>query len=163
NTFAGSVVIDVNDGSSVAMHYLIFTGGEVGLWVHNHSTRFDALYLTAHHNADDGIRIEADADLTTVDHLTAYYNGGSGITIATGAVKVLNNPANGNGGDGCFFGGMNTAVVNNNVSHHNGADGFGFVMIGSATVNNDLAYNNGGNGFSTGYVGASMDYDIAHH
>lgn len=83
NTAAGAAAIEVSDGDFITLKYLTLTGAQTGLWVHNGSSTFNAVHLTAAWNTEEGFRIESDTPFKISDSLAnnnkfGFYLTGSG-------------------------------------------------------------------------------------
>jgi len=114
NPYADSTNIELNEADYVTLEYLTLTGGQRGLWVHNGSTNFSGDHLTVTNNAGDGLRIESDADFTSLEQITATSNGGTGIYVATPIGSLSDSVASNNGETGIFLTGQEGVVVEGN-------------------------------------------------
>jgi hypothetical protein len=103
NPYPEATNIELNGGDYVTLRHLTLTGAHLGLWVHSGSTNFHGSDLVVANNSGDGIRIESDAEATQVQRLTAYGNGGHGVSIATPIGLLSGSTAYNNDGAGFYL------------------------------------------------------------
>jgi parallel beta-helix repeat protein len=116
--FTSPAVIDVNDASFVSISNIGVAGGNYGVWLHNGSSNFTGLDITATMNLLGGVRVESDS---------------SANTSLSGIV------ADNNTGDGIFAGGPIVSITNSS-SFNNTGDGFDLADSGAALLTDDTAY-----------------------
>ena len=144
NPHAGSTNIELNDGDYVTLQHLTLTGAYTGLWVHNGSTNFDGQHLIVSNNTQNGIVIETDAEASTVDYLTAFDNGGTGISISTPVDSVSNSSAFQNGQYGIYLSGVVDAMLENNHVYSNNTGIYVNANGATRLEDNDVYDNNTG-------------------
>jgi uncharacterized repeat protein (TIGR01451 family) len=123
NPSTSAAVVEVTGANFVTLEHLAMQGGQVGLLVHGGSSHFTGSYLTVNNNAHDGLRVEAGADAAALDHITAFQNGGNGITVS-GAI----------------------AGLSDSTAYSNVATGISVTDVGSVAIEANEVYQNGGNG-----------------
>lgn len=159
NTSAGTVVIDVNDGSFTTIANLTLHGAQSGLLVHNGSTHFSGSMLTVTANTGDGLILASDATGSLLDTITATNNGGTGINVAASIATLNNTTASNNGGTGIYVTAPITSVQNTTATN-NGGNG---IILGAAvtTVSYNTATNNGGSGIAIGGAVTTVSHNTA--
>ncbi len=144
NTFNQSTDIELNQGSFITLGYLTLTGAQTGLWVHDGSTNFTGIHLTASNNTANGITIESDAQGTSVDALTAFGNGGDGISIATPIASLSNSTSYDNAATGIDLTDTGATVLVDDQVYSNAVGISVSNSIGTTVIGNpDLALNQG--------------------
>ncbi|NQT19058.1 MAG: right-handed parallel beta-helix repeat-containing protein, partial [Planctomycetes bacterium] len=125
NTNADTANVELNDADYVTLANLTLVGAEMGVWVHNGSTNFTGTLLTVANNTEDGIRVESDAEASTLHRLNAHDNGRYGIHVTTPILRL----------SGC-------TAYNNNTGIYVRHDGDSTTVVGSAdeTGATDLAF-----------------------
>jgi parallel beta-helix repeat protein len=173
NTNNYATNIELNDAGSVTLTHLTLVDANRGLWLHNQSVRFSGTYLTVANNSGDGMVVESDSSQSDFGNLTAYGNGGNGISIASPITSLSQSTAYSNGGTGIALSDPGPALVQDDIAYGN-ETGFSIsnsssgspTLVGDTNLSTsssvkdhgDIAYDNTGDGFDiTGNVMAAGD------
>lgn len=151
NPFPGSTNTELNDADFVTISHLTLSGAQNGLLVRNGSTNFHGDHLIVSNNTQSGIRIETDSEGTVVDALSAFDNGGDGITILTPISQLLNSTAHDNGGTGITISAGpadGTLFVSNIEAYSNGGGGLVVSAASAIDLTEVSVYGNTGTGLS---------------
>ena len=131
NPLALAPVVEITGADFVTMTNLTLQGGQVGLLVHDNSTHFSGSFLTLRNNTQDGLRIEGNPTASVLDHITAFLNGGNGIT-ASGAIAALtDSTVYGNVASGISVTDAGSIPIEANDVYSNG--GFGLIVSNGVT------------------------------
>jgi hypothetical protein len=156
NSNANATNIDLNNADFTTLSNLTLAGGERGLWVRNSSTNFNGSNLTLRDNAREGLLMESDASASSVDRLTAFNNGDSGIEIRTSISALRDSTAYNNGTYGIHLYQPGTIAIERNVAYGNqyGIYVYNYNTPGTATIGStNLSSNNGNRVYNNSLYG----------
>ncbi len=164
NSETGSTNIQLEQATSVTLQHLTLVGAEQGLTVQNGSTRFTGRQLVVAGNAGDGLQIASDAELSSLDQITAFNNGGDGIDVATAIVSLNDSLAYNNGNSGIRLSNQDGVVLQNNESYGNRV-GISLTAISSGQNQNilgnaDLSAGSGNRVYNNDDTGVSASGNV---
>ena len=131
-------LFDLNDADFVTLTHLTIGSATMSVWVHNLSVHFTGTYLTVSGNAQDGIRIEADAADPVLGHIDSSNNGREGISVAGPIADMSDNRAYNNKAVGIYLANSGAATIEGNevfgnregISIINSAQGAPLAVVG---------------------------------
>ncbi|HEV3343905.1 MAG TPA: right-handed parallel beta-helix repeat-containing protein, partial [Pirellulales bacterium] len=138
NPLTHAPVVELTGADFMTLENLTMTGGQNGLLVDN-SSHFTGSNLTVNGNRQDGLLLSPSVTAATLDHITAFSNGGNGITADAGLVALTNSTVDGNVANGVSVTNAGSASIEANTIYGNG--GYGLLVTNAVPATTTVVGN----------------------
>jgi Right handed beta helix region len=152
-------LIALNDASFVTLQNLTLRDAQTGVWLHGGSSHFTGSNLHVVGNAREGIRVEADSDVTALQGIAAINNGRDGIYLGGSVGSLATSTVHDNNGRGIYVGGS-VGRLSGSLVFNNNDIGIQLENPGAAVVEANEVYANQGDGIRVAGPDAGADVAI---